>query len=122
MAMKLVTFGSNEIAVKTVNGGAELYQGARRGYLEFVFDKNDVTVEELDRLFLTGVNEVTITDIETGESFVHGGYVVRGPIRVYPVEADGNWEVAVRQYQRTAMEEMLAAMEARLALLERGKE
>lgn len=111
----LIKIGTQELTAKGVHGRTGTYQGAMREGLEFVFDKDAApTVEELSAIF-SNAEDITITDTESGETFVHSGYVVRGPMQLYPV-ADG-WEVAVKQYQRTDAEARLAAMEQQLQAL-----
>lgn len=107
-----IKLGTQELTAKGVHGRAEMYQGAVRDGLEFIFDKDAAPpVEELDALF-AAAGEITLTD-DSGESFVHSGYALRGPMRVYP--AGDGWEVAVKQFRKTGTEAVVESAGAVVA-------
>lgn len=100
-----------------VFGGKEQYQDARREYLEFVLPQEGNTVEGLEAVFSAeNCARVTLADPQTGEQFIHEGYVLRGPVRVF-AEEDGIWNITVRRYQRTDMEREVAALREAVAEL-----
>lgn len=118
--MRMVKMKDVTIEAFGVLGGKEQYQNARREYLEFVFPQEGHTVEELDGLFSAeNCEAVTLADPETGEQFMHSGYVLRGPIRIFADE-DGTWKIGVKRYQQTDMEVRIAALEAAVAVLTGG--
>lgn len=117
--MKITLDNSQSMEALGVLGGKEEYQGARREYLEFLFSEGDGTVEQLDTVFSPAACAAVTLETDDGETFVHDGYIVRGPARLYR-DADGVWKIAVRRYQQTDLERRLAAMEQAVAALTGG--
>lgn len=119
--MRTVKMKDTTVEAFGILGGKEQYQNARREYLEFVFSQDGHTVEELDGLFSTeNCKAVTLVDPETEEQFIHSGYVMRGPIRVFADE-DGTWKIGIKRYQQTDMERELAELRETVAGLVRAQ-
>ena len=117
--MKITLDNSRTMEALGVLGGKEEYQGARREYLEFLFPEGDGTVEELDAAFSPAACAAVTLETDSGEAFLHEGYIIRGAARLYR-DADGAWKIAVRRYQQTDLERRLAAMEQAVAALTGG--
>lgn len=101
----------------SVLGGKEQCQNAWREYLEFVLPQEGNTVENLEATFsVENCERVTLIDPQTKEQFIHKGYVLRGPVRVF-AEEDGVWKIAVRRYRRTDIEQEVAELQKAVAKL-----
>lgn len=117
--MKAITLNNNDtLEVIEVFGGKELYQGSLREYLELVVPQEGHTVEGLEALLSEDAcQNITITE-DSGGQFVHNDYVVRGGARVWQDEESGQWRIAVRRYQRTALERTVARLQASVTALQ----
>lgn len=118
--MKTITLSSGEtISAVEVYGGKELYQGAKREYLEVVVSKGEQTVEGLDNLMTEAAcARLTITDADSAEQYVHEGYVLCGGARMWQEEESGQWYIAVKRYQRTELERTVAQLQAAVSALQ----
>ena len=112
---KYILSDSVEREALEIFGGKEQYQDARREWLEFVLPQKENTVKELETVFSTeNCGSLTIVDPESGERFMYESYILRGPVKVYADE-DNVWKIAIRRYQRTEMEQEVAALRETVA-------
>ena len=115
--MDLILADNTSLPVAGVLGGREPYQGARREWLEFLFPQEGHTLEALEaQLSPEATASLTIQDDE-GERYLHTGYVLRGPARVYQDESSGTWMIGLKRYQRTEAE---AKLDGLMAAIEKG--
>ena len=116
--MKIVLSKGIELNPIMVTGAHEYIQGANRDTLTFVF--NDMGMDELDGIF-TEENCDKITIIEdTGNEFIHSGYVIRTELskKMVTVAQESNeieeineYRVFVTMAQRTYTEYKIAALQ-----------
>ena len=105
---------NSAVDTMSVFGGKEQYQNARREYLEFVFPQEGHTVEGLEAALATEhCGTITLTD-ETGAKYIHVGYIIRGPVRVF-LDEDGAWKIGVKRYQQTDLERELDQLKETVA-------
>lgn len=117
--MKITLDNSQSMEALGVLGGKEEYQGARREYLEFRFPEESGTVEDLDAAFSPDACAAITLETDSGEAFLHEGYIIRGAARLFR-DVDDVWKIAVRRYQQTDLERRLADLEQAVASLTGG--
>lgn len=81
MSKKLIFSNGAEVAISECYGKSEYAQGAQRDVLDFRFDPNAITMNEVDSLFNTAECS-TLTIVETHTKTV--------PYAVEKVDGDGN--------------------------------